>query len=107
MDKGTILYQGIVVGEVERKEFEGRYKYLFTYDPSFDEYFQLADLEIREEPYEFDDVPTVITADLAEIASDKLATLRHNNYFRDDFDLWLACCDAGLIESDTGCRVTR
>lgn len=106
MDKGTVLYQGIVIGEIERKESEGQCKYLFTYDLSFNEYFELAELEFRAEPYELDNVPCVITGDLEKIAPEKLVAIRQNHHIRDEFDLWLACCDADLIEEDTGYRST-
>ena len=62
-------------------------------------------MEVRDEPYYMDDLPSIIDSQLNAINSTALQLVRRNTFFRDNFDLWLACCDAGLIKEDEGCRV--
>lgn len=104
-DKGVILYQGIVVGEIQRcNEFSSLYK--FTYDPGFNECFGIDDLELRDEPHFINAIPFIMYSHMLSISSDVLNQMRDRYNVRDDFELWLACCNEGLIKEDDGCKVT-
>lgn len=103
-DKGCLLHQGIVIGEIERSSIKGS-SYIFTYDPWFDECFQIDNLPISDAPYLLNQLPGIMYAHLDRIDDNLLAQVKYAYKTWDDLSLWLACCVEGIIFEDSGCRM--
>lgn len=104
MQKGLIARQGIIIGMIE-KVYDGDLPYRFTYDPYFEECYQLGDMKIRDEPYYLERLPYMMYSHLKKISGFKLERLRNQPGVIDDLDLWLLCCEEGLIPEEDGCRI--
>jgi len=104
MHKGLIIRQGIVIGEIERVHDQTA-AYRFTYDPGFEECYQLDDMVIRDAPYWLHDLPSIMYSQLSRVSALEIGQIRSQSEVTDEFDLWLACCDHGLIPEEDGCRL--
>lgn len=105
MQKGLIAREGVIIGLIERTEDATRKPYVFTYDPSFNECYQLDDLDIRDKPHYLMHIPFIMISHFAKINRSVLDSVRDRPDMIDDLSLWLKCCDLGLIPEEDGCRV--
>ena len=103
MQKGLIARQGIIIGMIEKNEGKGK-PYRFTYDPGFNECYQLDDLKIRDDSYLLMHSPFIMLSHLYKVDRKILEALSDREGFS-DLDLWLDCCDLGLIPEEDGCRI--
>lgn len=104
MQKGLIAREGIIIGMIEKRAGQGK-PYVFTYDPGFNECYQLGNLAIRDKPYNLMNLPFIMISHLRKINSQVLNTLLARPDVTDDLSLWLVCCDLGLIPEEDGCRI--